>query len=1413
MESPRWKIITPSQYEWERRGLDFIRMGLPDHDPYRAWSNFEFQNADGAIYEVDLLVLAKQGFWLVECKAWSGRISGDSGTWTRSHNGEVHTEDNPVLLANRKAKALSSLLKAQPATERVRLPWLDALVFLSADDVQCDLTDTARNRVLLKDRPADGPQPERKGILAALMSRIGPGIDPDPRGTIDIKVAKAISRAMEQAGIRPSQRSRRIGDYILGDLIFDGPGYQDRLARHPSFDNVFRRVRQYTVAQAATEEDRQHLKRAAAREFQIIQTLDHQGILPVLDYKEHENGPALFFGYPDPDAVRFDHFLASHCQKLTTDQRLDLLRQIADAIRYAHSKRVIHRSLGPQSILVKDASSSSPRLQIYNWQVGVRESTSTSGRVTNIEDLVEAQALVYMSPEALSDSRKVTEASDVFSLGAIAFHLFASRPPASNPTELARILRDQKGLSISSVLDGAGPKLEELIQWSTHPDVLTRIGTVEDFLSLLDEVEDELTAPTEAVVNDPLLAKRGDRLPNGYVVERVMGQGATATALLVTKEGKEFVLKVALTETDNTRLHEEAEALRAIHSEFVVAIENELTMSGRTVLVLQKAGDKTLAALLAKEGVPSLDLLSRYGDDLLSALSSLERHGVVHRDIKPDNIGIRSLTKQRNQLILFDFSLARAPLDNINVGTEGYRDPFLKLRKPPRWDLAAERYSAAVTLYEMTLGHGVLPQWGSDKSDPALTNDKLVIDAEKFDPSVRDGLFGFFQKALQREPEQRFDNAEEMRWAWQQVFKESEQRKITTTTGEEIVLGVSLDQATLGTPVSALGVSTRARNALERANVITVRDLLNFPIGDIHLMKGVGNQTRQEIIRFVGELREKFPNVEPIQPKDQTVPEESAGPPSLEALHHRIVGVRNPKKDAEWNIRAGLLGVTAPESQPASQWPSQTDVADALGVTRARIGQVVSGDRNRWSKDAQITAFRHELCEQIQRFGGVVTIAEIIDLTILLRPAANTLDPTQQQRLASAVARAAVETEDMMAQRRFQMRRVAGKIVVACAQELAVYSEKLGQVADQLAEADPLASPIRVFQELYEVQQPSQPHGCQPFSNERLLNLAAAMSQKAAVSSRQEVYPRGMAAERALRLGIGALSGLGVGETERGFSVGQIRDRVKSRYPAAEPLPDRPELDGLLHKVGLDVRWDAETKLYQRRETPILFTSGSSVPRRHSTATSARHVEVTPDVADARSFEERLQHAYNDGGFLVLTVRPSRMRWAEAELLRRFNLARVSFDDLLFDALREEAKELEVDWAIVEQADGADPSSQDWKNLLHLIGRAGPKIAARLAQRREHLLMVHPGLIARYDLMPILETLRDKVGHDTPCPGLWVLVATDGQNDMPILDHAEIPLITPGQRAKVSESWIDNVHRGRAEAVAASNVGTTNGGN
>src|SRR3954471_20174181 len=288
MESPRWNIITPSKFEWERRGLDFVRKALPDHDPYRAWSNFEFQAPDAAIYEADLLVLTKQGLWLVEIKSRPGRVEGDAGTWTwTDREGKRASVDNPVLLANRKAKALSSLLKARMAAQKVPLPWLDALVFLSDPAIQCDLQGAARNRVCLTDRETTDGRPARPGILAALVNREVAGVESTSRDAIDVRTAKALARALEQVGIRPSQKARKVGDYVLKALVDESPGvWQDRLAEHAAFPGVFCRVRQYLVAQAADEEKRGQMKRAAAREFRILQSFDHPGILDARDYKD-----------------------------------------------------------------------------------------------------------------------------------------------------------------------------------------------------------------------------------------------------------------------------------------------------------------------------------------------------------------------------------------------------------------------------------------------------------------------------------------------------------------------------------------------------------------------------------------------------------------------------------------------------------------------------------------------------------------------------------------------------------------------------------------------------------------------------------------------------------------------------------------------------------------------------------------------------------------------------------------------------------------------------------------------------------------------------------------------------------------------------------------------------------------------
>ena len=221
LSADRWKEVSPSQFAWEREALDFIRQGLPDCEPYRAWSNFEFVADDGSINKVDVLVFTPQGFFLVEIKSRPGVLAGDAQTWLWTHEGRETAMDNPLFLANRKAKKLKALLSRQKACRDIRFPFVDALVFCSNADLDCRLQGTARLRVCLRDSTAEAGRPARAGILAALRRREADGLGPTALGQFDAPTARAISRAMEQAGIRQSQRARRVGDYRLAKLLFE----------------------------------------------------------------------------------------------------------------------------------------------------------------------------------------------------------------------------------------------------------------------------------------------------------------------------------------------------------------------------------------------------------------------------------------------------------------------------------------------------------------------------------------------------------------------------------------------------------------------------------------------------------------------------------------------------------------------------------------------------------------------------------------------------------------------------------------------------------------------------------------------------------------------------------------------------------------------------------------------------------------------------------------------------------------------------------------------------------------------------------------------------------------------------------------------------------------------------------------
>jgi serine/threonine protein kinase len=769
MRSPRWTAIAESQLPWERAALDWLRAELPDRDPWHAWANFEFIDDDGKVNEVDALILSPGGLFLVEIKSRPGVVTGDPHTWTWTTDGREYSYDNPLILANRKAKRLASVLRKQPYVlkSKIRLPFVEPLILLSATNLYCKLAGNARARVCLRGEPGG---PDDTGIVAVLMQGIADAYVPR---RVDHQQARVLSRSMADAGIRQSNKHRRVGDYRLGRIISEGQNFQDWEGRHVSIESVQRRIRIYTFASAATEQARKMLVRHAIREFQILEGIDHPGILKVRDYKETELGPALIFDH-DAKAIRLDFLLREQGKGLNVDQRLHIVRQLAETLKYAHQKKLYHRALCPQSILVKDPGAASPQLQVMNWQSGAREAIAggTSLRTLgteHVDEYVEDLGRVYLAPENNWGDLAYGPHLDVFSLGAIAYHVFSGQPPANSAIELHDKLRAGPGLRISDVMDGAGKSLQDLVQFSTIPDVSARFSSVDDFLRALEEVEDELTAPDPEKTVDPGEATDGERIEGGFTVVRRLGKGSSSDVLLVKADGgdEELVLKVASEASQNDRLVAEGEVLAGarLRHPNVVEYRKTLSIAGRTALLMSKAGDRTLAQRLRDEPRLSLDLLRRFGEELIQTVDYLEQQGVAHRDIKPENIGMSQVgTKGKLQLVLFDFSLSRAAPENITAGTHPYLDPFLSLRRPPRWDLYAERFALAVTLYEMVSGD--LPLWGDGKTAPAMLNYEVTLNADRFDPHLREGLTAFFEKGLRRNYKERFDNAEQMLREW-----------------------------------------------------------------------------------------------------------------------------------------------------------------------------------------------------------------------------------------------------------------------------------------------------------------------------------------------------------------------------------------------------------------------------------------------------------------------------------------------------------------------------------------------------------------------------------------------------------------------------------------------------------------------
>ncbi len=1389
-KSGRWHVVQPSTFPHEQEALDLLRERMPDRPPFRAWSNFEFIAHDGSINEVDVLVISTDCIYLVEIKAWSGDIRGNQNYWAINRDGRERVENNPLLLANRKAKKLKSLLERQPAFKRFKVPFIQPVIFLSSTNCTLSLDEVTSRNVHLR------PDARREGNFSIVDVLAGEATASDNRPGIGRDVERAMARAMDQLGMRRRSSSAQVGDYKLTQLIEENDRFQDWEAVHLRVDSDRKRVRIFTHTQKAAKTEKQERKDMALREYKLLNNIHHNGILSPISLTECEVGPALVYELKS-DARRLVHFMESEMSGVGIGERLEMVRQIAEALQYAHHQNVHHRALSPWTVdLTSPTGNRLPVLR--DWQSGSSSTETRSHTRMTVHAglqaglMVDERASVYAAPEVLIGKGYDPVSIDIFALGAITYAIFTGCHPAVEPTELIEKLQRGPGLRISEAMDGAPDSLQELIQLATDPDPADRPASVQEFLRLLEEVEDDLTTPEEIQGVHPLDARKGDQLSGGFTVTQRLGSGSTCVALAVEHEDRSGVLKVAKESSLNERVRQEATVLRDLTHPNIVKCFGEFEIDGLASIFIERAGEKTLDQRLRTEGRLSLDLLERFGDELLSVLVYLEREGINHRDIKPVNIGIGVTRTRALTLKLFDFSLSRTPADNIQAGTPPYLDPFLRLRKPPRWDLYAERFAAAMALYE--LATGTLPCWGDDDVDPLTNDEEVHLDIELFDPAVREGLKEFFGKALARQTRHRFDNADEMHLSWRRVFQDIDQPTITedTDTGEDtwdIDLD-AIDDLGRATRLAALGLTARELNAADRMGAATVGELLDLPSFRLYSNRGVG----QKVVKRLRMARERLIEHLSAGPGLPDDVDESPEHMSIDRLTNSLVGIKLDEPEMAV-VRAWLGLERGQDSHTLEDLPTLRDASEVTACARNDVQGIIERAVAKWIRNPWMTVLRDEIADFIRRREGVVTVPELAARLLGLR--GSVAEGAERLKLAVAVIQAALEAEATRESARFILYRGARTALIIATEQLgssfagssterAHYAESLAKTASRLAREEPLPSPRRVEEALAAV---SRPDSDQPMSPERRLKLAVATAPDVALSSRHELYPVGMAAERALRMGSNALLG------PRRLPVAQLHSRIHSRFPRAEPLPDRPELDDLLRKVEIPLKWHSASESLPAGYAPPSRGSGltrhTTTIRRRTTASLAG--ELGPEAQAAQRFEDTLGRAIRDCRVLIVTCDLPRLELAAHELAQRMSLQPISLDHLLIKAMREQAATAKADWRVVLQADRAARDSAAWRRLNALVQRAMPTIRDPLFNNDQPLLIQHLGLLARYGQVGIIQALRDHAAS-AKLPARIILVPGD-EHRAPTLDHVVLPVITPADWTHLPRAWLENRHQ------------------
>jgi serine/threonine protein kinase/ABC-type transport system substrate-binding protein len=499
------------------------------------------------------------------------------------------------------------------------------------------------------------------------------------------------------------------------------------------------------VLPASSTEDPK-AKRRFLQEARAASALNHPNIVTIYSIEETEGFDFIVMEYVEGETLKS----VIERGALETSRLTDLGVQIAEGLAAAHAAGFIHRDIKPANILV------TPRGQAKILDFGLAKLVQVTDENLSAENtlsrLTQAGMLVgtiaYMSPEQ-TRGEPLDARTDIFSLGCVLYEAATGKVPFTGPSilsvmhEIATVDPPPPSTISSSVPQG----LDNIIRRALVKDRNQRYASAA-----------ELSA-----------ALRGLTFANRYQILREVGRGGMGVVYLARDPilERDIAIKVIppelLTPEAIVRFKREARVVAKMDHPAIVGIHDIGEHEGSLFLIMPFVKGTNLRAFL-REGTLSLGDVIDIGIQVAEALEYSHSQGVVHRDVKPENILVFRSEGEGLRVRVTDFGLAVATTENrltrtgSFVGTIAYLSPEQLSVKTV--DNRSDIYSLGIVLYECLTGQppfsgevqSVLYRIAHENPDPLRLRGA----------DVQEELESIILQCLEKDPSRRLQRAKEL---------------------------------------------------------------------------------------------------------------------------------------------------------------------------------------------------------------------------------------------------------------------------------------------------------------------------------------------------------------------------------------------------------------------------------------------------------------------------------------------------------------------------------------------------------------------------------------------------------------------------------------------------------------------------